>query len=126
MLKGVSSKSMADPVAGTSSKGTAKGDFYAMPEELVFVVSPGQTNAVTRFMAVRSVSGKPVKVTDVVLPCPGKFELSEVHGTSECLIRLSGVLPTPEIDGKAVKIRLQDGITLPVPLILRSLPRIGE
>ena len=120
--KGISKKAGDDLLQGTEGKRTPRGDFYATPDELVFVALPGQTNTLTRFVAVRSVSGNPFKVADVTLPCPGKVEITESAGASGCLIKLSGVLPLPGMDGKAVTIRMQDGTFLSVPLILKRRP----
>jgi len=120
--KGLGGRSVGDAVAGTPSNGKAKDDFYAVPEEIVMITSPGQTNAVTRFIAVRSLSGKVFKVADVTLPCPGNAEITDSFDAAGCLIKLSGLVPLPGLDGRAVMIRMQDGTSLSIPLILKKRP----
>lgn len=120
--RGLGSRSVGDAVAGTPANGKAKGDFYAVPEELVMITSPGQTNTVTRFIAVRFLSGKVIKVANVTLPCPGKSEITDSFDAAGCLIKLSGLVPLPGLSGRAVMIRMQDGTSLSVPLILKSRP----
>lgn len=107
-------------VVGTPANVKPKGDFYAVPEELVLIASPGQTNTVTRFIAVRSMTGGAFKVIDVVLPFPGQTEITESTGASGFLVRLSGLLPSFDQDGKIVTIRIKDGPFLSIPVIIKN------
>ena len=118
--KGLGGRVVGDAVAGTPANGKAKGDFYAVPEELVMITSPGQTNPVTRFIAVRSMTGGAFKVIDVVLPFPGQTEITESTGASGFLVRLSGLLPSLDQDGKSVTIRIKDGSLLSIPVIIKT------
>ena len=120
--RGISKKAGDDLLQGTEGKRTPRGDFYATPDEIVFVALPGQTNTLTRFVAVRSLSGKVFKVVDVTLPCPGNAEITDSLDAAGCLIKLSGLVPLPGMDGKAVTIRMQDGTFLSVPLLLKKRP----
>lgn len=94
-----------------------KGDLYAVPEEIVLFLSQDTTNAVTRCVAVRSRSGRSFKVTGVTVPAEGaKAVVEPLRWRKGHLVTITGLVPSPDLDGKPVCIAISDGKELAVPI----------
>ena len=78
----------------------ALSDIYATPAEVSLVVVPGQTNAVCRYIAFRSHSGKSFQVEKVEVPETGmEINLERApNNTYRCEIQ--GIRPSTNLNGR--------------------------
>lgn len=80
----------------------AISDIYATPAEVSLAADPGQTNAVCRYIAFRSHSGKPFQVERVELPEAGmKMNLERLTNNSyRC--EILGIRPSTNLNGRSI------------------------
>ncbi|MEI6211814.1 MAG: DUF1573 domain-containing protein [bacterium] len=81
-----------------------RSDLMVVPPELLLMQKTGKVEAVTRFLAVRSRSGKPFKVLKVEAPDPHVDIVVTPVGTNGWQCRIGGVLPGADLNGKNVNI----------------------
>ena len=116
-------KSVAVSYPDSGSNIAKRGDYFATPAEITYVLSPGRTNPVTRYIAVRSLAGKPFRVKGVDLPFPGLVENMDHSDPTRVLIGIKDIIPTIPMNGKLVTIKLEDGDVVLVPVVVKgSIP----
>lgn len=120
MPRGALTMPVPDPALGPAKKKVTQGDYYAVPEELIFLSSPGKTNPVTRFIAIRSLDGKAIKIQDVKLPCLGNARITLSSEVSSSLVELTNLYPSLDMNGKSVHILMQDGKSLIIPIVVKE------
>jgi len=90
----------------------AEGDLNAIPEEITVAAKPGATNTAVRYVAIRSMSGKPVRLADVSCDGPGvKAEVSPLPGGKGVLVKVSCVVAAGMVD-RIVTAWSEDGVRL--------------
>lgn len=101
----------------------AEGDLQAIPEEVVVIARPGATNAVVRYVAVRSRTGKPVAPSGVSCDDPNvKAEASPLPGGKGILVKASGILAPVNRASPSIVVRTADGVRLTVPIVAVAFP----
>ena len=95
----------------------AEGDLYAIPEEVTVVAVSGLTHAATRYVAIRSRSGKSFRLAAVdVGPHGGMVELSALSGGTGVLLKLSGLTAVTNGISRSIAVRVDDGFGLTIPI----------
>ena len=97
-----------------------QGDYYATPAEITYVLSPGRSNPVTRYIAVRSLTGKPFRVNKVDLPFPGTVESQAQDDPARQLICIKDVIPFMAMSDKSIRIHVADDRTVIVPVTVKG------
>lgn len=101
----------------------AEGDLYAIPEEITVAAAPGATNAVVRYVAVRSRSGKPVAPSGVSCDdADVKAEATPMAGGKGILVKASGIVAPANRASPSIVVRTADGVRLAVPIVAVASP----
>lgn len=98
-----------------------EGDYAATPAEITYAISSTETNRVVRYVAIRSLSGKPVRISHVELPFPGTSGTMEQGSLDRCVCSISSVSPPVGSNGSRVTIRLEDGAAIIVPVVVQEV-----
>lgn len=95
-----------------------EGDLYPIPETITLVARSNATDTVTRYVTIRSHSGKPVNIGEITCDNPTvKTAIDQLAGGKGVQVQVSGITAAP---GHSLTIRTTDGVSLKVPIIVRS------
>ena len=94
-------------------------DLTFVPSEIVLLNQPGIPKPVTRYAAVRSLSGKPFKILKVKPPQPDIK--TDIHSITPSVWRLtfSNITPSEDLDGCSVLITTDHSTTKEIAIPLR-------
>ena len=101
---------------------TVAGDIIAVPRELTVLEPDGDPAPVTRFLALRSRSRAPFRITGVKLPEDGMTHKLTALGNAGWRIELGEILPLADLDGASITLYTdrEDEPTLSIPVRLVS------
>ena len=105
---------------GSTGPAKSRADIYVQPEELAFVITPGKTNRVTRFIAIRSATGKSFRPPVMKMPCDGTVDITPEPGGAGYVVKLTGLPITPKMNGAIIGINVDRSPSLAVPVIVKS------
>ena len=112
-------------IAGLASEKTvtvpetskAKGDLYAIPEEITVVTRLGMTNTVTRYVSIRSRNGNPFQLEGVTVDEVGlATELSPLAGDKGYLLKVCGLVSETNGTLRTITVQGRDNSKLPIPI----------
>jgi len=102
----------------------ALSDIYTIPSEVSLVASPGQTNAVCRYVAIRSHSGKPFKVERIELPEAGMVADPEPAPNGGYRCEIQNILPSADLNGRSIVVitdRAEERtVTIPIRVVAKE------
>jgi len=103
---------------------TVSSDIVVVPREILLIEPEGDVTPVTRYLAIRSRTGKSFRVLGVEAPDPDiGIQISELSPNSyRC--EFKNILPFPELDGKMfiVKTDHEDGHEIAIPVHVSKRP----
>ena len=78
------------------------GDIYSTPAEIPLMVIAGQTNAVCRYVAFRSHSGKAFKVERVEVPVGNMIVTLDSASSNTWRCEIQGLIPSTNLHGRSI------------------------
>lgn len=95
-----------------------EGDLYPIPETITLVARSNETDTVTRYVTIRSHSGAPINIGEITCDNPTvTTEIEQLAGGKGVQAQVSGITST---SGHSLTICTKDGVSLKVPIIVRS------